>query len=205
MIPLRPISLLLCAMLLAACAKEVPPRTVTEFQDDPLLLEAVLLRCTENRAESRYDAECVNAREAVKLIEAREVAARRAELEAMSERKRESLRRTQQAAAEARRRASEAARLRAEMEYQAQFGLPLPTTDPNSDAMQGNEPVAFVPAPNTAGSREDSDPQAMDPVVGSNAPAIQVAEPEVAETQAADLDAIRKEMRRRNDDSGASP
>ena len=74
MIESRPTILLLCSVLLAACVEEAPPRTVTEFMDEPLLLEAILLRCTENRAESRYEAECVNAREAVKLIEAKEVA-----------------------------------------------------------------------------------------------------------------------------------
>ena len=88
------------------CSKEPPPRTVTEFMENELLLEAALVRCIQNRSEMRYEAECVNAREAANLIEAAEVERRRAELEAQSEAQREALRRTQEAAAEARRRAA---------------------------------------------------------------------------------------------------
>jgi hypothetical protein len=172
--------------------------------DDPLLLEAVLLRCTENRTESRYEAECVNAREAVKLIEAKEVADRRAELEVMSERKREALRRTQQAAAMARRRAAEAEKLREEMEYQAQFGLPMPASGSGSgDAMQGNEPVAVVSAPPAAPTSNtdasNSGAQATLPAAGSNAPLMQAEAPPA---ESADLGAIRQEMRRRREDEG---
>ena len=115
-------------LMLSACSREPTYRTVSDFVDDPALLEAALVRCTENRSESRYEAECVNAREAVKLIEARDESQRRAEREAQSQRKREALRRTQQAAAEARRRALEEARLREEAAYQAQFGA-VPADD----------------------------------------------------------------------------
>jgi hypothetical protein len=200
----RPTVLLLFTALLAACADDIAPRTVTEFMDDPLLLEAVLLRCTENRTESRYEAECVNAREAVKLIEAKEVADRRAELEVMSERKREALRRTQQAAAMARRRAAEAEKLREEMEYQAQFGLPMPASGSGSgDAMQGNEPVAVVSAPPAAPTSNtdasNSGAQATLPAAGSNAPLMQAEAPPA---ESADLGAIRQEMRRRREDEG---
>ena len=201
MIESRPTILLLCTVLLAACAKEAPPRTVTEFMDEPLLLEAVLLRCTENRAESRYEAECVNAREAVKLIEAKEVAARRAELEEMSERKREALRRTQQAAAEARRRAAEAEKLREEMEYQAQFGLPPARGGSDGDAMLGNEPGAVVPVPTRAAPANVG---TAPPPAGDNASVTESQAPAVAAEQV-DLGTIRKEMRRRaEDESGGS-
>ncbi|NNC76917.1 MAG: EexN family lipoprotein, partial [Woeseiaceae bacterium] len=91
-------------LLFSACSKEPPPRSVNEFLDDPLLLEAALVRCTQDRAATRYAAECVNVREAVKQVEAKEAEERRATLEAQSQRKRDALRRTQQAAAEARRR-----------------------------------------------------------------------------------------------------
>ena len=67
---------------------------------------------------SRYVAECINARDAINRIEA---AAGKEfveiELEKQSERKRQALRRTQEAAAEARRRTLEAQRLREEQEY----------------------------------------------------------------------------------------
>ena len=68
-------------LVVAGCSKEPPPRSVTELMENPMLLEAALVRCTQNRAETRYEAECVNAREAVKIIEAREAAERRAELD----------------------------------------------------------------------------------------------------------------------------
>ena len=84
-------------MLLVACAEEKQPRTVSQFIEHHILLEAALVRCTRNRAESRYEAECVNAREAVMLTEAKADSARRAELEAQSKRKRDALRATQRA------------------------------------------------------------------------------------------------------------
>ena len=143
------VALLLGIGLSAGCAeKEPPPRTVSELVDNPILLEAAVVRCAKNRDKTRYDAECVNAREAVNLVQAKEEALRRAELEERSERKREALRRTQQATAEARRRAEEAERLRKEAEYQAQFGaLPPELGGPeSSDALpEGNVPIAVVP------------------------------------------------------------
>ncbi len=197
MIRIRPLVLMLA--VLCACTEEAPPRTVTEFMDDELMLEAVLLRCTENRAESRYDSECVNAREAVKRLEARQEADRRAELDAQSERKREALRRTQQAAAEARRRAAEFEKRRAELEYQAQFGLPPPSDGSTSEAMLGNEPGAVIPKPADV-ARDAPASQVMLPTAGSNAPRIDA--PPAAVPDAADLGDIRKELRRRNEESG---
>ena len=164
--------------ILAGCAEKAPPpRTVTEFVDNPILLEAAMVRCSRDRAETRYDAECINAREAVNLIQAKEEESRRAELEERSERKRKALRRTQQAAAEARRRAEEADRLRKEAEYLAQFGvLPPAEGEAETDATspEGNLPIAVVPE-----NTQDKEPatvygdvsQATD---GGNAP---VAEP----------------------------
>ena len=135
--------------ILAGCAEKAPPaRTVTEFVDNPILLEAAIVRCARNRAETRYDAECINAREAVSIVQAEEEELRRAELEERSERKRMALRRTQQAAAEARRRAEEAERLRKEAEYLAQFGvLPPVEGEAETDATlpEGNLPIAVVP------------------------------------------------------------
>lgn len=195
MILRRPTALILSAVLFAACSKEVPPRTVTEFLDDQLLLEAVLLRCTQNRAESRYDPECVNAREAVKRLEAKQEADRRAELEAQSERKREALRRTQQAAAEARRRAAEMEKRREELEYQAQFGLPPPSAGSVPGAMLGNEPGAVIPAPAAV-----TNESATAPTGALTRPAPEPA-PAAAE-DTANLADIRKELKRRNEEGG---
>ena len=89
------------AALLAACSEPPPPRSVDEFLRNPIMLEAALVRCAQNRSATRYEAECVNAREANKQIAAREEAKRREEFEKQSERKRQALRRAQQAAATA--------------------------------------------------------------------------------------------------------
>ena len=139
-------SLLIGTFLVAGCSQEPPARTVTEFVDNPLLLEAAVVRCAQDRTKMKYEQECINAREAVKIVEAREEAKRRADLEARSEQKRRDLRRTQEAAAEARRRAEEAQRLREEAEYLAHFGVLPPTDGESGDELpEGNVPIAVVP------------------------------------------------------------
>jgi hypothetical protein len=174
-------------LLLSACAKELPPRTVDEFVENPILLEATMVRCAENRSQTKYDAECVNARDAVNRISAMQEKERRAELEAQSEHKRQALRRTQEAAAEARRRAADAQRLREEEAYLGQFGAAPPTgtatdasatsTDASAAGTSGNSPgVSVSPMPQSA--------------------------PEEAATDTpSDLEAIREELKRRQDES----
>ncbi len=192
-------TLLSCAIaLLAACAKEPPPRSVTEFIENPLLLEAAMVRCSQDRSKNRYEAECVNARQAVARIQAKEEAQRQAELEASSERKRRALRRTQQAAAEARRRAAEAEKQRREAEYLAQFGVLPPAEDGSTDTVvEGNLPTAVVPEavanPEQAPVYEDAPPV----VGGTDAP---VAEPAPEASPPSDLASIRDELKRRNED-----
>ena len=163
--------------ILAGCGQKAPPRNVTEFVENPMLLEAAIVRCARNRVETRHDAECINAREAVNIVQAKEEEVRRAELEARSERKRQALRRTQQASAEARRRAEEAERLRKEAEYLAQFGV-LPPEESDVDTgdtlPEGNVPIAVVP-----GAPQDEQPatvygDVLPATDGGNAP---VAEP----------------------------
>ena len=182
------------SVLVTGCAEEPKPRSVTEFLENPILLEAAVVRCAQNRAESRYDAECVNARQAVSIIEAKEERARRDAFEAESDKKQEALRRTQQAAAEARRRATEAERLRKEAEYLAQFGeLPPETGDETAvDADLGNAPAIVIPdaeevqvAAPPANSTPASD--------GNNAP-VAAADP------VSDLSDIREELRKRGEE-----
>jgi hypothetical protein len=148
------------ASLISACGKEpLPPVSVAEFKADPILLEATMVRCAQRRSETKYDAECVNAREAGNLLAANDREARRKELEAQSARKRSALRRTQEAAAQARRRSAEARRQREADEYLGIFE-PVPgdgsgTTDlgsgvvntqptQNADVLPGNQPGAVV-------------------------------------------------------------
>lgn len=205
------------AIALAGCEREPPARTLTEFMDDPLLLEAALVRCTQNRAETRFSAECVNAREAVKIIEAREEAKRRAELEAQSQRKRDALRRTQQAAAEARRRVAEAEKERREQEYFELYGV-MPPEDDGADEAAGNVPMAVIPeaTDDLQGNTEEYDGDEYFeplPAAGSNAPVVDAPpadtppadEPPAADDEAiTDLDSIREELRRRNEDASGN-
>jgi glutathione S-transferase len=177
--------------LLAACAKE-PPISVAEFMENPRLLEATMVRCGQNRAETKYLGDCVNARDAVNRLEAREEAAQRAELEAQSERKRQALRRTQQAAAEARRRAMEERNRREQAEL---LGV-----------TEGEVPDGTVLA-------DDQDPTAdTAATVGGNAPGVEISPPEpesdeftYEEVQAepgagSDLESIREELKRRQEE-----
>ena len=188
--------LLAVAATVAACSEPPPPRSVQEFLDNPIILEAALVRCAQNRLETRYDAECVNARQANKIVMAEEEAERRAAFEEQSARKREQLRRAQEAAAEARRRAVEAQRRREEEAYLAQFGQVPEQPDAGSGADQdGNIPGAVIPEPveepeEDSGYREPLYPPESD---SANAP--------TAETEpATDLSDIREELRRRNED-----
>ena len=170
--------------LLAGCAEELPPRTVDEFLDNRNLLEATMVRCGENRNESKYEAECVNAREAINRIATDEERARRKDLEAQFERKRKSLRRTQEAASEARRRAAEARRRREEAEYLGVYD----ESQPAGESQNTLTPGASV----ESGSVEQT--QGAGEV--EQAPADTVAPEGEAEQ---DLEAIREELRRRQE------
>lgn len=185
-------------VLLAGCAEEPPPRTVTEFVDNPVLLEAVMVRCSQDRRATRYDAECINAREAVKRIEAKEEAKRKEDFERQSEEKRRALRRTQEAAAEARRRAAEEQRRREEEEYLAQFGVPMPSEESSEEEpLSGNNPIAVIPDAQDEDQLADYG-EVLPASDGGNAPAVeQGPEPE---PQAGDIGSIREELQRRNDE-----
>lgn len=162
--------------LLVGCAEEAPPRTVAEFRENPILLEATMVLCAQNRATMKYEVECVHAREAINLMATDEEEASREELEAQSERKRRALRRAQEAAAESRRRAAEAERLRREAEYLGQFdSLPVDSAVEGNTVMPADEPPVVVP-------EEENQPAAEEPVPAT----------------ASDLDDIRKELERRN-------
>ena len=190
--------LLIGSAILAGCAEEAPPpRTVGEFVDNPILLEAAMVRCSRNRTESRYDPECVNAREAVKIVESKEEEIRRAELEERSEEKRRALRRTQEAQAEARRRAELARKQREEAEYLAQFGV-LPPSDggQQEDLPEGNAPLAVVPEAEDEGPVSPSRANVLPPTDGGNAPVIETAP---TEDDQANLQEIREELQRRNE------
>jgi hypothetical protein len=184
------VSTLLCGLvLLAGCTEEPPARTVYDFLDSPILLEAAIVRCAQNRAESRYEAECVSARQAISIIEAREERAKAEAFEAQSERKRKALRRTQEAVAEARRRAAEAERVREEAEYLAQFGEPPPAADDTAvtDATAANAPDMVIPDAEEEPHETRTVIESTPATDGGNAPVVE-NEP------ASDPDAVREEL-----------
>jgi len=194
----RHLTLMLCGFsMLTACSEEPKPRTVTEFVENPMLLEAAVIRCAQDRSKSRYVAECVNARQAVARVQAKEEAARKAALEAASENKRRALRRTQAAATEARRRAAEERRAREDAENFGQFGATPSTETGEGDALpEGNVPIAVVPSAtddmNSASTYDESPPASE----GGNAPIAEQSPPE------SDLESVRDELRRRNEQDG---
>jgi hypothetical protein len=144
--------------LLSACGKEPQPRSTREFMDQPILLEATMVRCARDRSRTRYEAECINAREAVGRLAAQTEAARREDMDRQSEQKRLALRRAQTAATEARMRAAEQQRLREEDEYLRQFdagaadgivatGPPDVVVTAPVDGLSGNQPGVIIQEP----------------------------------------------------------
>ncbi len=189
------LTMLLCGFaLFAGCGEEPKPRTVQEFLENPIILEAAVVRCAQNRSETRYDAECVNARQAVSILEAREERERAKVFEAQSERKRQALRQTQEAAAEARRRAAEAERRRREAEYLAQFGQLPPSADDEveDDASVGNAPGMVIPDSESASTPLSGD-ESVPASDGGNAPGTDSEPP-------SDLNEIRQELQRRSEE-----
>ncbi len=145
-------------LILTACAEEPPPPSVDEFLKNPRMLEAAMIRCGKNRSETKYLAECVNARDAINRMEVREKRARRAELEAQSERKRQALRRTQAAAAAARQLVLDAQKRR----EQAEFLGVVNDVAPNGSGLADDPGIATDIAAGT----------------DSNAPGVEIAPPE---------------------------
>jgi len=184
--------------LLAACSQEPPPRSVTEFIKQPIMLEAAMVRCQQNRSATRYDAECVNARQAAQQIEAKQTGARKAELEALSEGKRQALRKTMAAVTIARKRAAENERLREEEEYLARFGFAPPMDGVTPDDGQGAENPTLTGNPDGSERQPGLVSEVMPASDGGNAPMSATA-PDVEESQTG-LESVREELQRRNDD-----
>jgi hypothetical protein len=195
-----------CAALLSACGKDpLPPRSVEEFVDNPILLEATMVRCAQDRSKTKYEAECVNVREAANRLAAAEEKARRIELEQQSERKRAALRRTQEAKAAARRRTEEERRRREEAEYLGIFEELPPA--PQEGALDSSvaDNAAGPASPPPAGPQPARASQIPDGTADGNLQPPVLDEAPVAEEQPpeqADIEAIREELKRRQDSTG---
>ena len=175
-----------------ACSEEVPPPSVDAFMNDAVLLDATMVRCSENRSQTKYEPECVNAREAINRLARAAEAERRAALEAQSERKRRALRRTQEAASAARRRAEEAARAREEAAYLAQFE-PVPPSSNDAATPAGSAAPETTPTnpaePNAVPVETPRAEEGTGTVMPDSAPS----------EDGKSLEEIREELRRRQD------
>ena len=202
---MKRITMTMCALgALAACGEEPQPPSVAEFMEDPILLEATMVLCAENRAATRYEGECVNARSAVGQLAAAAEERKRKALEAESERKRRALRRAEEAAADARRRVAEEEKRREEAAYFGEFeSLPptsgqAPTGTPDTGTDLAPEALTVPNAVVTP------DPYAVagPPVPGElpSAAATGGAGATVS-TEGADLDSVREELKRRQDEA----
>lgn len=195
----RLLTALCAAGVVVACGEEPPPTPVSEFLDNRILLEATMVRCVQDRAGARYDAECNNAREAVDRIAAQEEQTRRAELEAQSERKRQAVRRAQEAAAEARRRAQEEERRREEAEYLGQFE-PLPDAGDDDGRERPIDEKRGDDRTQETGNDAPSMPGTTSvPLPRQDGAARGMHEPGSGENT--DLDAIRRELERRQSEA----
>jgi len=161
--------------------------SVAEFMENPRALESAMVSCAQNRSATRYEAECVNAREAGNLLEAALERARRADLEKQSERKRQALRHTQEAVAEARRRTDAERRRRDDAELLGVYEESSAESDDlgrSAEPVQppDNAPTAVIAAPDT----EDASTTSADDNAANPGP---------------DLEAVRKELERRQQES----
>lgn len=185
---------------LAGCSKEPPPPSVEAFIEDPILLDATMVRCVASRNSINYDPECVNAREAVERIAAVEQQARRAALEAESERKRDALRRAREAADQARRDAEERERLRQEAEL---LGLVLVPETPESAASATDalpEDASVGAARVTVGEVPPAHAGAMIEADGVDAPGRAAPDPASgAAPVTTDLGEIREQLEQRRE------
>jgi len=174
--------------LLTACSKPPPPVSVTEFMENPRLLEATMVRCAQHRSEMKYEPDCLKARDAIDRLERAEERAQRKQLEAQSERKRQALRRTQEAAAAARRRAEEDQQRREEAAYLGQF-----EEVPQQQA--GEPPLQSTSVTRTPDPAGDNAIVETAPAPGDDTG--QLDSVTTPRTDATDLSSIREELKRR--------
>jgi hypothetical protein len=110
--------------VLAACAPEPAPRTVLDFMEDGYAREGVLTRCNRNRDETLSNEECANARRAAAALAIEAERARAPGLEQESEEKLLALRERDAQRAEAQQDDAAAARVAAEIAYEARWNDP---------------------------------------------------------------------------------
>jgi len=82
---------------MAACSpKRIPPMTVSDLMEDRVALDGVLMKCNQNPAKARSDADCLNARIAIDRLAVKDDPAAEAKRTEDFERSREQLRLSQE-------------------------------------------------------------------------------------------------------------
>lgn len=133
------ITVLVGSLFMAACIEEPPPRSFTEFMEDRIAREGVLVRCNADRTATADDPECINARRAAAAIAAQAEAKTRDRLEAQSESRRLAARQRYDAQEAAARDAETAAASEEQRVYESQW------QEPQSDT--ADAPAEVVPPP----------------------------------------------------------
>src|SRR5450631_197822 len=83
-------------LAMAACSpRRIPPMTVTDLMEDRVTLDGVLMKCNQNQAKARTDADCLNARIAIERLASQSDPAKEAKRIEDFERSREQLRLSQ--------------------------------------------------------------------------------------------------------------
>jgi hypothetical protein len=126
--------------LATGCGRSAP-LTFSDFVDDPIAREGTLARCNNDRAATRGDRECTEARRAAAAVAAQRQTARSEELARESERKPAAVRARAAAEERAHREARAEAEAAAAAAYDAQWGPEQKTPSPaaGSAAAGGTE------------------------------------------------------------------
>jgi hypothetical protein len=125
---------LICGAVLgvAACSPhKIPPMTVSDLMEDRVRLDGVILKCNQDPALARSDADCLNARIAVERLAAQNESAREAKRAEEFERSREQLRILQD-----KQRDEQQAKTKVDA-----YHLPLVPVEPPSPAKDPQSPI----------------------------------------------------------------
>jgi hypothetical protein len=127
-------------VLMAACSpRRIPPVTVTDLMEDRVALDGLLMKCNQDPAKARSDADCQTARIAVERLASKQTdPAEEAKRQAEFERSREQLR-----LVEDKRRAEEEAK-KPKVDVYNMPVLPVDATPPKDQPPQKDSQSAIV-------------------------------------------------------------
>lgn len=86
---------MLCALIVGAAGcspRKIPPMTVSDFMEDRVKLDGVIMKCNQDPGRAHSDLDCMNARIAIERLANQNEASREAKREEDFERSRDQLR-----------------------------------------------------------------------------------------------------------------